>query len=105
LVKAGLVKKSEAGYNLAVRPNGAEDKPAKARGGAATDQFGCRLGSQAAKINELLLRHNKPVTVKEVAEATRLAAGRVYSHLQGLVKKGFVGRNAEGFYVKAQARK
>lgn len=59
-------------------------KPAKAKAEPAKDKFGCRLGSQAAAINETISK--KWATEEEIVKATKLTTARIRGHMQHLVK-------------------
>jgi predicted Rossmann fold nucleotide-binding protein DprA/Smf involved in DNA uptake len=62
------------------------------------DKFGCRLESQASKINAAIT--SKPKTPATIAEETGLDTARVRAHLKHLLGKELVVETEEGFKAK-----
>ncbi len=73
-------------------------KPAKKADAVERDAMGCRKGSQSATINAALTK--KPQACAAIAEATKLDANRVRSHLKFLVAKKFVVESDDGYRLK-----
>lgn len=63
-------------------------KPAATTEEKGRDKFGSRLGSGAAKINAEI--NGEPLTAREITDLSAQDAGRVRSHLQALLKKGWI---------------
>lgn len=58
--------------------------------------WGCRPESQAATLNAAIVVSKTPVTAKGLAATTGFSVGRIGSHLQSLVWRGYVQRNPQG---------
>ena len=54
------------------------------------DAYGSRIGTQSAKINAVLLRAKKMLTVAEVAERTGLSNKRCRNHLEWLAQRELI---------------
>lgn len=72
------------------------DKPEQGSS-SKRDEFGCRIGSQAAKINAALT--SEAMTAEMVAEKTSLPVRRVKDHIDSLIKKRFVKKVDGGFVL------
>jgi len=64
----------------------------------AVDALGNRVGSQGAQINACLSKKNK--TIAQIAEETKLTAGRVNGHIKYLEGKGLVVLSDKGVALK-----
>lgn len=76
-----------------------ERKNAPVESGEGKDEFGSRLGSQAAIINAALTTASGPKTIDDVVKETKLGSGRVKDHLKFLVGKSYVKAVAGGYQL------
>jgi len=79
-----------------------KDKKKKAKGkskkteSAGKDEFGSRIGSLHSKVNALLMKKKKGLTMKEIMTAVD-SETTFYNHLGKLVEAGYV-KKADGKY-------
>lgn len=72
------------------------------RNGDAVDRFGNRLGTEAAKINAALT--GTPKSMAQLLAETGVAKQQ-YGHLGGLVKRGLVVKDKDGYALAGAAPK
>lgn len=77
-------------------------KKAPAAESSSKDAWGA-TGERTQAINAALLKAKKPLSVKEITEAT--GAKAVGSHLRTLLGKGYIVKTADGYKVAPKSKK
>ncbi len=61
------------------------------------DGWGTREGTNRAKVNSVLIKADKPLSVEEIAKKAKLPNGFFRKHLKALIEAGHVEKTAEGY--------
>ena len=80
--------------------NTSDEKQSKPK--AERDQFGNRIGTQAAQINAAVT--HTPATAKQIAEQLKLNPSRVNTHLRWLLERDHVEKTDDGFKLKGEQK-
>ena len=93
------VKASEITTPMQNLKTGKAEKRKKEKKKKGVDKIGCRLGTQSAAINQVLLSSSEGASIEEIIKVTKLSAIRINNHIGIFIRKGIFEKTKTGYKI------